>query len=81
MTTYAALTTIEGEDPAYQLAETLEGLVPEPTGIGVYEIEDGSGLWEVAAYFVETPDAAALAVFSALHHAKPFNISEVPDPF
>ncbi|MFT6073339.1 MAG: ribosomal protein L11 methyltransferase [Yoonia sp.] len=79
MTTYAALTTIVGEDPAYQLAETLEGLVPEPTGIGVYEIEDGSGLWEVAAYFVETPDAAALAVFSALYHSKPFNISEIPD--
>ncbi len=79
MTTYAALTTITGEDPAYQLAETLEGLVPEPTGIGVYEIEDGSGLWEVAAYFTETPDAAALAVFSALYQAKPFNISEIPD--
>ena len=79
MTTYAALTTIAGEDPAYQLAETLEGLMPEPTGIGVFEIEDGSGLWEVAAYFTQTPDAAALAVFSALHQAKPFNISEIPD--
>lgn len=79
MTTFAALTTLLGEDPAYQLAEALEGLVPEPTGIGVFEVEDGSGLWEVAAYFVETPDAAALAVFSALYHAKPFNISEIPD--
>lgn len=79
MTTYTALTTITGEDPAYDLAEALEGLVPEATGIGVFEIEDGSGLWEVAAYFTDTPDAAALAVFSALHHAKPFNISEIPD--
>ena len=79
MTTFSALTTIVGEDPAYQLAETLEGLVPEATGIGVFEIEDGSGLWEVAAYFTQTPDAAALAVFSALYHAKPFNISEIPD--
>ena len=79
MSTYTALTTIKGEDAAYNLAEALEELVPEPTGIGVFEIEDGSGLWEVAAYFTYRPDAAAIAVYSALHHAKPFNISEIPD--
>ncbi|MDO6590077.1 50S ribosomal protein L11 methyltransferase [Loktanella sp. D2R18] len=79
MTTFTALTTILGEDAAYQLSEALEDLVPEPTGVGVFEIEDGSGLWEVAAYFLEYPDAGALAVYSALHDAKPFNISELPD--
>ena len=79
MTTFTALTTIPGEDAAYALADALEGLVPEPTGVGVFKIEDGSGLWEVAAYFLEMPDAAALAVFSLLHEAKPFNISEIPD--
>ncbi|MCG3268006.1 50S ribosomal protein L11 methyltransferase [Yoonia sp. I 8.24] len=79
MTTFTALTTISGEDAAYQLSEALEDLVPEPTGVGVFEIEDGSGLWEVAAYFLEYPDAGALAVYSALHDAKPFNISELPD--
>ena len=79
MTTYTALTTILGEDPAYALADALEDLTPEPTGVGVFEIEDGSGLWEVAVYFLEHPDAAALAVLSALHNAKPFNISEIPD--
>ena len=79
MTTFTALTTITGEDPAYALADALESLMPEPTGVGVFEIEDGSGLWEVAAYFTEFPDAGALAVLSALHQAKPFNISEVPD--
>ncbi|KJZ18368.1 50S ribosomal protein L11 methyltransferase [Loktanella sp. S4079] len=79
MTSFTALTTIDGEDAAYALSEALEDLVPEPTGVGVFEIEDGSGLWEVAAYFVDEPDAAALAVFSAIHHAKPFNISKIPD--
>lgn len=79
MTTYTALTTLMGEQAAYRLAEDLEGLVPEPTGVGVFEVEDGSGLWEVATYFMEAPDAAALAVFSALHDARPFNISEIPD--
>ena len=79
MITYSALTTIAGEDAAYQLAEALETLDPEPTGVGVFEIEDGSGLWEVASYFMERPDAGALAVLSALHEAKPFNISEIPE--
>ena len=79
MTTFSALTTIMGEDPAYALADALETIDPEPTGIGVFEIEDGSGLWEVGAYFLEHPDAGALAVLSALHHAKPFTISEIPD--
>ena len=79
MTTFTALTTIAGEDPAYKLAEALEDITPEPTGIGVFEIEDGSGLWEVGVYFVETPDAGVLAVMSALHGARPFTISEVPD--
>ena len=79
MTSFTALTTIMGEDAAYNLSEALEEMFPEPTGVGVFEIEDGSGLWEVAAYFVEEPDAGALAVYSALHKAKPFNISEIPD--
>lgn len=79
MTTFTALTTLTGEDAAYDLADALEELTPEPTGVGVFEIEDGSGLWEVAAYFLEWPDTPALAVLSALHNAKPFNISEVPD--
>ena len=79
MTTFSALCTIRGEDPAYALAEALETLVPTPTGVGVFEIEDGSGLWEVGAYFTEPPDVAGLAVFSALYQAKPFTISEIPD--
>ena len=68
-----------GEDAAYGLADALEEMVPEPTGVGVFEIEDGSGLWEVAAYYMERPDAGVLAVLSALHHAKPFNISDIPE--
>ncbi|MEL6681149.1 MAG: 50S ribosomal protein L11 methyltransferase [Pseudomonadota bacterium] len=79
MTTYTALTTLLGEAAAYALSDALEGLSPSPTGVGVFEIEDGSGLWEVGAYFDGPPDAGALAVLGALHHAKPFTISEVPD--
>ena len=79
MTTYSALTTVTGEDAAYALAEDCEALSPDPIGVGVFEIEDGSGLWEVAVYFTETPDIAALEVLTAAHDAKSFLVSEIPD--
>ena len=56
MTTYSAFTTMPGEEIAIAISDALEAVVPEPTGIGVFEMEDGSGLWEVGAYFDEKPD-------------------------
>jgi ribosomal protein L11 methyltransferase len=79
MTTYSALTTLPGEELATKLGDALEALYPEPTGVGVFEVEDGSGLWEVGAYFDETPDVAGLEVLTALYDVKPFVVSEVPD--
>ena len=70
MTSYSALTTLPGEAPAQALADALEGLVPAPTGVGVFEIEDGSGLWEVGGYFLERPDDIVLALLCAIHNAK-----------
>ena len=79
MPTYTALTTLPGRSEATSLGDAMERLVPEPTGIGVFEIEDGSGLWEIGGYFVEPPDAAALDLLAAAFGAKPFAVSEVPD--
>ena len=79
MPSYSALTTLAGRDAADGLGAALERLDPEPTGIGVFEIEDGSGLWEIGAYFDEAPDEAGLALLAAAFHAKPFAVSEVPD--
>ena len=79
MPSYAALTTTTSEDVAQRLADAVEQVLPEPTGVGIFEVEDGSGVWEVAAYYTDPPDAGALAVLAALHDTKPFNISEVPD--
>jgi len=47
MPTYTALTTLTGEPAAQKLGEALENLDPAPTGVGVFEVEDGSGLWGV----------------------------------
>ena len=79
MPTFTALTTLTGKEPAEALGEAMERLNPEPTGIGVFEIEDGSGLWEVGGYFIEAPDQAGLAVLAAAFGAKPFVISELPE--
>ncbi|MEO0487380.1 MAG: 50S ribosomal protein L11 methyltransferase [Pseudomonadota bacterium] len=79
MPTYSALTTLSGKDAATALGEALEALEPEPTGVGVFEMEDGSGLWEVGAYFLDAPDGVALDLLAAVHGARAFTVSEVPD--
>ncbi len=79
MPTFTALTTLTGKKPAEGLGEAMERLDPEPTGVGVFEVEDGSGLWEVGGYFTEAPDETALAVLAAAFEAKPFVVSELPE--
>ena len=79
MPTFTALTTLEGREAAYALGETMERLTPEPTGVGVFEMEDGSGLWEVGGYFEAAPSDTDLAVLAAAMGAKPFVVSELPE--
>jgi ribosomal protein L11 methyltransferase len=79
MTIYSAITTLPSQAPAEALAEAVEELDPAPYAVGVAEIEDGSGLYEVAAHFEEEPDGIALALLAAAHGARPFAVSEVPD--
>ena len=79
MPTYSALTTLPGEEAAQSLAAAMERMDPEPTGVGVFEIEDGSGLWEVGAYFLEPPDGVMLEVLATAFGAKPFALSELPE--
>lgn len=79
MLSYSALTTLPGEALGQALADALETLEPAPTGVGVFEVEDGSGLWEVGAYYLERPDDIALSLLAAAHDARPFAVSEIPE--
>jgi ribosomal protein L11 methyltransferase len=79
MPTYSALTTLDAKEPAEALAEAMEGFLPEPVGIGVFEIEDGSGRYEVGVYFEDQPDDTELALMAAIFGARPFVVSEVPE--
>jgi len=79
MPTWTALTTLEGEDAAQDLGAALEVIAPAPVGVGVFEIEDGAGRWEVGAYFTDPPDQIVLALMAAAHGAAPFAVSELPE--
>ncbi|WP_300032027.1 50S ribosomal protein L11 methyltransferase [uncultured Roseobacter sp.] len=79
MPTFTALTTLPGKAAAEKLGEAMENLMPEPTGVGVFEMEDGSGLWEVGGYFTEAPDDTALTLLATALGASPFVVSELPE--
>ena len=79
MPTYSALTSLPGEAPARALASAMERMIPEPIGVGVFEIEDGSGLWEVGAYFLDPPDQVMLEVLAMAFDSRPFAFSELPE--
>lgn len=79
MLTFTALTTLGGKSDAEALGLALEGLDPAPTGVGIFELEDGSGRWEVGGYFTEAPDDIGLALLAAAHGARPFAVSELPE--
>ena len=79
MPTYTALTTLTGEDAAQALASAIEKMTPAPIGVGVFEIEDDSGLWEVGTYFLDPPSEALLDVLAMAFGARPFAVSELPE--
>lgn len=79
MPTFSALTTVPRAAAAEALGAALDRLDPAPSGVGVFEIEDGSGRWEVGGYFDVPPDVAGLALLAALHDAADFAVSRVED--
>jgi len=79
MATFTALTTLPGKAAGEALGEAMENMVSEPTGVGVFEVEDESGLFEVGGYFTGAPDEGELALLAAAFGAQPFVVSELPE--
>lgn len=79
MPTFTALTTLPGRASAQALGDAMENLEPAPTGVGVFEVEDDSGLWEVGGYFTQSPDDIALDLLAAAYGAKAFTVSQLPE--
>ena len=78
MPTWTAL-TLSTQLAAERIGAAMEALDPAPTGVGVMEIEDGRGLYEVAGYFTDPPDRAGLALLEAVHGCRAFVVSRVED--
>ncbi len=79
MTTFTAFAVLPERELAEDLAERLEELDPAPYGVGVFEIEDGSGNFEVGAYFLAAPDGIVLDLLAAAYGASGFVVSELPE--
>ena len=79
MITYSAITKVNKRKQAEGLGLALEKLDPAPSGVGVFELEDGSGEWEVGAYFIEQPDEISLLLLENAFDAAGFVISEIPE--
>ena len=79
MTTFTAFAVLSDRDLADELAERLEDLDPGPYGVGVFEIEDGSGNFEVGAYFLDRPNDIVLDLLAAAYGATGFVVSELPE--
>ena len=76
---YSAITITEGLASAQALAEAVEELDPAPFAVGHFEIEDGSNRYEIGAHFEEEPDDVVLDLLAAVHGARSWTISEVPE--
>ena len=79
MITYSAITKVKERKRAEGLGLALEKLYPAPSGGGVFELEDGSGEWEVGAYFTEQPDEISLLLLENAFDAAGFVVSEIPE--
>ncbi|MCB1369450.1 MAG: 50S ribosomal protein L11 methyltransferase [Rhodobacteraceae bacterium] len=77
MTLFHATTTTRGEAAAHALSEALDALEPAPSATGVHDRDDGSGIWEVGAYFDGRPDAARLSLLAAAQGAPDFALAPV----
>ena len=79
MLTYSAITKVKDRERAEGLGIALEKLNPPPMGVGVFELEDGSGEWEVGAYFHDRPDEISILILENAFKADGFAISEIPE--
>ena len=79
MLTYSAITKVKNRERAEGLGVALEKLNPPPMGVGVFELEDSSGEWEVGAYFRDRPDEISILILENAFKAHGFAISEIPE--
>lgn len=70
--------TVTGESRAQALADAVEKMEPEPSGVGCFEVDEGNDLWEVAGYFGSDPNGLSLSVLKMAFGDASFVVSKIP---
>ena len=70
MKTFTAFAKILGKSPARSLREKVELLDTKPIGVGIFEVDEVTELWEIGIYFDQNPDIAGLALLEILYGVK-----------
>ena len=75
---HTAFVLVTSEDKARRLSYALEAMNPKPIGVATIVIEAPTQLWEVGAYFDQTPNDVELQLISAAFEINEFQLSELP---
>ncbi len=78
MSSYAVFATTLGEYRANIISCSLERMTPSPVGVGVLEIEDGCGIWEISGFFSEKPNLIEIKILEVVYQTK-FVVSKLLD--
>jgi ribosomal protein L11 methyltransferase len=70
--------TVDGESRAQALADAIENMEPEPSGVGCFEVDEDNDVWEVAGYFGENPSGLSLTLLEMAFSEAKFVVSKVP---
>ena len=77
MSTFSAIALVANREDASNLGKALERLTPAPNGVGVFEVDEISGNWEVSAFFLEEPNNLQLSLLEVSFSVK-FLITKIP---
>ena len=76
MKNYTAFAKVENEINANLVCSSLERMSTRPSGVGVLEIEDGSGIWEVSGFFLKKPNYLELKILEVVYETE-FIVSKI----
>lgn len=79
MLIFIVLIILIGKDNVEKFGDVMENFEFMLIGVGVFEIEDGLGFWEIGGYFIEVLDEVGLVLLVVVFGVKDFVVSELLD--
>ena len=63
---YSIFAKISDETEAYTVGSLLEKMNPVPVGIGILEVEDQTGFWEISGFFSQEPNLVQIKIIETV---------------